>query len=192
MQALRVADLRGHLLTAVELGKLMLLPKIEIISGKFQPDFNDKESDRLTLRSLAGKSSLKGLRLWGIGGNEPPELLAIPKALESFAGGDDWNDEEYPVSPKRFASLLMPACMTLVQLSLSVAWDEDGESRGDGSCIDFSCFVSLKVLKVDRLYCFPNDGEDKDGSRRGFYKRLPVTLKSLAVSQRRRRACNTR
>ncbi|MCJ1244778.1 hypothetical protein MMC30_001978 [Trapelia coarctata] len=180
MQFLRKAIIYDPL-PAGDMGKLMLLPNVTEISTQFRPNLKDRESDHLILGRLAGKSPLKSLHLAYVDGAEPPELLAVPKALEVFCFMDDWNNERQCVSPKGIYSLLAPACMTLVDLSLETWWDTSKKTRADGSSINFSRFPSLKYLKTDRLYCFPKDEEDKFGARRGLYRRLPATLEYLSI-----------
>lgn len=183
MQFLRRADLSSHALTAGQLARLMLLPHIQEISTRFMPHWKDKESDKLALRSLAGKSSLKCLILNGFKVVVPRELMAVPAALESFSCVENRNKNNNLVSPRMLSCFLTPgpASVTLVRLSLTVLWDRWGGSEGDGSTIDFTGFLSLKILEVDRLYCFPNEDVDTFGSRCGLYERLPASLESLVV-----------
>jgi len=188
MRFLRRADLSSHALTAGQIAKLMLLPNIQQISARFMPNSKDKESNKLTLRNLAGKSSLKYLNLSGFKATVPRELMAVPAALGSFSCIEDRNRNKSLISPRMVLCFLAPghACMTLVHLSLTVLWeDRSWGSEGDGSSIDFTSFLSLKILEVDRLYCFPNDGVDTFGSRCGFYTRLPASLESLVVRRQK-------
>lgn len=182
MRFLRRADLSSHALTAGQLAKLMLLPNIQEISTKFMPRWKYKESDKLILRNLAGKSSLKCLNLSGFKAFVPRELLAVPAALESFSCVEIPNKNRN-LSPRTLSWFLTPgpASVTLVRLSLTVVWDRWGGTEGDGSTIDFTGFLSLKILEVDRLYCFPNEAVDTFGSRCGLYERLPASLESLVV-----------
>lgn len=180
--SLRKAVFSLNSLAARDMGKLMLLPNITEISLQFTPNWENRESDRRILGPLVGKSPLKRLYLMYGDGTEPPELLAIPKALEVFSLTGDWNKEQDCVSPKATYSLLVPTCKTLVDLNLEAWWGRGREAKGDGSSINFNRFPSLKHLKTDRLYCFPRDREDQFESRRGLYQRLPAALESLTVN----------
>lgn len=108
MQFLRRADLSSHALTAGQLARLMLLPHIQEISTRFMPHWKNKESDKLTLRNLAGKSSLKCLNLGAFNAAVPRELMAVPAALESFSCVENRNKNKNLVSPRMLSCFLTP------------------------------------------------------------------------------------
>lgn len=107
------------------------------------------------------------------------KLLALPQALKGLRYHVAWRPE--CVSPAGLVRDLAPIYQTLVYLGLTGLGATGGKT--DASLIDFPCFESLRRLEVVNPFCFLTGKNDTISGRRGFYKRLPVSLEYLQVSE---------
>ena len=173
MLLLRNAYLDEAKLSAVEIGKMTLLPNIQSLEVLWFMDDPANELARLTRMS-----SLKSILVWctlPLSGLR--RLAALPRALEVFS----CHVCAFGILSPRYMSLaLAPTCFTLQ--SLTLLDDEEREIETDDSLMEFSCFSSLKYLEVLHLFCFPPDETSHPRQRRGFYRKLPPTLENFRAS----------
>jgi hypothetical protein len=170
-------------LNAEDVVRFMLLPNIRKLRGLLQARPNDPV---IELAGLAGKSSLKSLRL---NSNEPHvamrELLAVPEALEHFHQYAGFYTSAQTLSPKTTSCALMPTWSTLQSLILMGYQSWEGQLiETDGSLMDFSGFASLRSLSVIHIYCFLSGDGIQLSERSGFHRRLPSSLEALQVRGR--------
>jgi hypothetical protein len=128
--------------------------------------------------ALFGSSSVKHLflSLWPDLIVLESNLLRIPCALKKLTCRFDYAGE---LTPKEIIDALDPLYSTLVSLDLSYCFYEVDLI---GPVADFSCFKRLQTLAVDGSLCFDSSSGERPEERRGFYRRLPTTLKVLEVS----------
>ncbi|MCJ1244777.1 hypothetical protein MMC30_001977 [Trapelia coarctata] len=176
MRFLRTAKLGGIKFTAAEAARLILLPNITTLSISFGRHSITERFLPPALTSKPGISSLKSLQFDECieFSSSLQELLALPRALESFSCHFGWAPEA--VSLVTLARGLAPMYPSVTDLNLT------GRFQTDGKLLDFRRFECLKYLKVSNTFCFSVDAHDRLRKRQGLYKRLPASLESLQVS----------